>query len=103
MAYDVYSNDMDNELFPDYDQLKQYGKPVALAECGPSIAYTGGQFDDMRYLNAKKKCPGLCYFVCCNDWGNVTVSLVNNANSVQLMNDANNMTLDKISIPGLYK
>jgi mannan endo-1,4-beta-mannosidase len=98
VALDLYSNDFDNLLSPDYEVLLKYGKPLALAEAGPSGSYTGGQFDNMRYLNAKSKYPKFSYFMCWMDWNDVTVSIIRNANAPQLLNNEHAITADKLSL-----
>lgn len=97
VGFDLYDNDFDNLLSPDYEELLTHGKPVAITEAGPSTAYTGGQFDNMRYLNAKIKCPKLCYFLCWTDWDNITVSIIKNANDSIMMNNVHLITRERIS------
>jgi mannan endo-1,4-beta-mannosidase len=97
VAFDLYATDFENQISPDYEELLKFGKPLAIAEAGPSGSYTGGQFDNMHYLNVKAKYPKFAYFMCWMDWNNVTVSILKNANDSLMMNNVHAITTDKMS------
>lgn len=92
-SFDHYNTTFHSGVQAAYTALKTLGKPVALAEYGPTNRVWAGTFDYLNLLNEiQTKTPDLAYFMVWNDYGNAQVgysllSLISNLNASALLAD----------------
>lgn len=86
----IGTNVYESEQFriSDYAQYKEFGKPLALTECGPHHNKMNGTFDNTIVINAiRKRYPEIIYWTTWHDWPRHKVSMNSNQKAQELLSD----------------
>jgi mannan endo-1,4-beta-mannosidase len=98
VAGTVYS---DSLKIVDYDTYLKFGKPLGIAEYGPSIGgplASTGTLDTRNYINRiRTDYPRIGYWVCWHHYQGQSWSIISNQHYNELMNDPDVITLDKLN------
>ncbi len=87
---DYYGNQPD---FPHYEELKALGKPIIISEMGPREAGYGNwnMMDVVNKLKGKA-----AYFMQWHSWNGAAVAIIDNKNSIEMMNSDAVITRDEL-------
>lgn len=102
VSFDVYTQSFDTATVNAYARLKALGKPVALAEFGPTNRAWDGSYDYQRLLTEiRSKTPDLAYFMAWSDYGSpqlgyALISLASNLNADKLLADPLVVTVENL-------
>ena len=102
LSFDIYATAFDSATVAAYNALKALGKPVALAEFGPTNRQWAGTFDYTLLLaEIRSKTPDLVYFQVWSDYGSeqtgyALLSLASNVNADKVLNDALVVTTENL-------
>lgn len=100
VALDYYGTEFDRiDQNEGYRKLRAFGKPIALAEYGPTQS-SEAPSDNLGLLRAlKEKYPEVCYFMYWRSWGKVKVAIRDNRNARELLSDPWVVTLEDLKRP----
>jgi mannan endo-1,4-beta-mannosidase len=90
VGVDIYT---DVPTFNDYEELKQYNKPVVITEIGPS-ENTHGIYDEREIIRTYS--GKAAYFLQWHSWEGAEVAIIDNLYFYEMMNDPSAVTLDDI-------
>lgn len=72
----------------DYAQYREFGKPLALTECGPHHNKMDGTFDNTKVITAiRNKYPDIIYWTTWHDWPRHKVAMNSNKKVQELLED----------------
>lgn len=81
----------DSVILSGYQDYLKFGKPIGVAECGPSEfspSVAKGQFDNRLYpQNFKAKYPKVAYWLTWSSWPGVKMAMVDNTFASECLND----------------
>jgi mannan endo-1,4-beta-mannosidase len=95
VAPTAYSENLD---LPDYDLLKNLGKPMGIAEYGKNFKLADGTVDNREYIEKiRTTYPEIKYFVVWHNWTGVKMAINSNRFAKELMYDPWIVTLEEVN------
>lgn len=101
VAFDLYEDSVGEVAVTAYERLQALGKPVAIAELGPSRGNRDGTLDYAALLaQIEQRLPRVCYILVWNDFtsqaGASYLSLLSNVNADRVLRDPWVVTADEV-------
>lgn len=90
VGVDIYSSSPE---FRDYTDLEVFKKTIVVSEMGPNSG-SYGKYNESQIISQLK--GKAAYFLQWSSWSGAKVSIKDNLNAVEMMNDTSAVTLDKI-------